>query len=78
MVVGKVGDFVVYHIGLAYASVCTTLPREAVEERMNREYESLEGPWKIAEEKFATGETNPCSCEANPLSQHYLLCSSRG
>lgn len=68
-------DFTVYSIGLCYASVCTSLPPEEAERRMNTEIPTgTAREWSIAQEPFATGADNPCPCEQKPEThKHYLM-----
>ena len=69
-------DFTVYAEGLCYASVCTSLPREEVESRMNRERPpGTELGWRISDEPtFKGGEPNPCPCHDQPdTHRHYLM-----
>lgn len=68
------GEFVVYNVGIVYASVCTSLPVEQAEVRLNLEYPTGVGPWHFAEDEgFASGETNPCPCENAPITHRHLL-----
>jgi hypothetical protein len=68
-------EFQVYSLGILYASVCTSLPRDQVEKRMNEKSPTGVSSvvWKIADESFAKGEPNPHTCEVHPTHQHYLL-----
>jgi len=69
-------EFEIYHSGLCYASVCTTLPRSEVEERMNRiSPTGIESPWTLSDDPtFKSGETNPCPCHhRSDTHTHYLM-----
>jgi hypothetical protein len=69
-------EFTVYGYGLVYASVCTTLPAAQVADRMDATCPTgISSRWQLsADERFASGQPNPCPCERNPATHtHYLL-----
>ena len=68
-------DFEAYSIGLGYASVCSSLSLAETTERLNLQHPTLiSSPWTKADEKFKSGELNPCLCERNPSThKHYLF-----
>lgn len=66
--------FTVYADGLCYCSVCTNLPAEKVADRANAENPTgTRTRWELSEDRFKTGEPNPCQCEKDPECKHYLL-----
>ncbi len=69
-------EFVIYAgPGGVAISVCTSLPREAIEDRANEESPTgIRSPWAIRSPTFLNGEPNPCPCEQRPEThQHWLL-----
>jgi len=67
-------DFIVYANGLVHCSVCSSLPEEDVVLRVNIANPTGVTPWRIVEEKFKTGEPNPCPCDKYPdTHKHYLF-----
>jgi hypothetical protein len=66
--------FLVYSVGLAYASVCTSLSDEEATAALNREYPTGIGPWSVSEdETFASGEPNSHPCPVTPGHRHILF-----
>ena len=69
-----VDSFRAYSVGLCYASVCTSLSLPETTKRLNLEHPTGISPWEKADEKFRTGESNPCQCNENPQThKHYLF-----
>lgn len=67
-------DFKAYSVGLCFASVCTSLSLSESTQRLNLEYSTGVGPWEKSDEKFRTGDSNPCPCNENPQThKHYLF-----
>ncbi len=68
-------EFTAYSMGICYASVCTNLSVAAAERKLNLSEPAGPGlRWKHADEKFRTGEDNPCPCETHPEThKHYLF-----
>jgi len=66
---------IVYSHGLCYASVCAPadMSIELIERSANLQVPTGVGPWKLVDESFTTGETNPHDCERGPAHLHYLL-----
>jgi hypothetical protein len=68
--------FDVYAIGPCAASVCTTLPREAIAAHMNAVSPTgISSEWKVSGEPiFANGQPNGCSCnDGLPGARHWLM-----
>ena len=71
---GESEDFVVYNEGLCYASVCSSLPVEEVQARMQRRPSGTTRGWRLSEEAFAGGQPNPCPCDQRPdTHKHYVF-----
>lgn len=68
-------DFVAYTMGLAYASVCTSLDDDAATARLNREYPTGVATWIVSTDShFADGiNTNPCPCHDQPDTHRHIL-----
>lgn len=69
-------DLEPYDIGLVYISVCSSLPPAEVEQRVNLRYPTgISSRWQLStDERFATGQSNPCPCDRHPATHtHYLL-----
>lgn len=68
-------DFQVISFGLIYASVCTSLAEQETTERLNVAHPTgLSWGWQPAtDERFATGQSNPCECELSPKTHHHVL-----
>lgn len=69
-------DFDAYAIGPMVASVCSSLSPTETVERMNTEHPTgISSAWSLApDERFASGQPNPCACERRPEThRHYLL-----
>lgn len=70
-------DVFVYASGIVFCSVCApeNMSRSEVERLVNMQNPSGVTPWKISEERFATGEENPHKCEKYDQEKrlHYLL-----
>lgn len=68
-------EFTAYSVGLVNASVCTRLPLEAAQARLNQEHPTgIDSQWELSEDKeFKSGETNPCQCEDDERNKHYLF-----
>lgn len=68
---------IIYTYGPVSLSCCCdkTMTREEVEEAVNRLHSTgIESAWRISEENFKHGESNPCPCQEHPVSrQHWLL-----
>jgi len=67
----------VYSIGLCHCSCCAPegMSREVVERQVNASHPTgISHGWHVSEEKFRTGQDNPCPCESAPGRVHYLLC----
>lgn len=63
-------------VGLHYMTACTTSDHIGdIEAAANRVYPTgTESPWKITNEKYRSGEGNPCPCfEFSETHKHYLL-----
>jgi hypothetical protein len=75
-------DFVAYSVGFFYASVCTSLPVEKAEERLNQEYPTgIKTDWHLSKDEYFAPEEgkdkkpNGCPCEDHPEThKHYLFC----
>ena len=66
--------FEVYGVGAIYASVCTNLPIGEASIRLNNEHPTgISSRWGLSGDDFADGTPNPCPCERNPESKHYLF-----
>lgn len=65
-------EFTVYATGICVASVCSSLPKLEVAQRMRREITGV-GPWVPSKDKaFSGGEPNPCPCNTSPKThKHY-------
>lgn len=66
----------VYASGVCYCSVC--VDREAaileIAEILNREHPTgITSDWELANESFAGGEPNPCTCPEDDGKRHYLF-----
>lgn len=78
-------DFWCYAFGICYASVCTSLEPDAAAARLNDEVKKeLDAArvsqeyfreWKLADERFRTGEKNGCQCPDKPTHRHFLFAS---
>lgn len=68
-------DFEVISEGLVSATVCSSLPREEVNERMARHFTGISSGWTPADEPtFSNGTPNPGPCNENPETHtHYLF-----
>lgn len=68
-------EFTAYAVGVVHASVCTSLSVTEATERLNTEYPTgISSDWKLSDEAFASGETNPCACHDFPQThKHYLF-----
>lgn len=70
-------EFKIYSKGPVSMSVCASkeLSKEEVEKRANEENPTgIESNWKTSENKFESGEDNPCLCNTSPKTHlHYLL-----
>jgi len=67
----------IYSNGACFCSVCSSI--ENIEKLKNKVNEmnptGITSRWKLAPEKFKTGEDNPHPCEKNPQTRkHYLFC----
>lgn len=68
--------FYAYAVGLVAASVCTSLSLEEATERLNSEHPTgISSHWQPSkDERFHTGQPNPCPCQQNPdTHKHYLF-----
>lgn len=65
----------IYANGPLSMSVCTDLEPEVLTTAINEQHPAgTENGWVIADEPFASGETNPCPCERFPENlKHYLI-----
>lgn len=64
----------IYSWGLVFASVCAPrdMTQEEVEDAVNRQHPTgLDHGWKVADEPFRTGESNPH--DAGDCGRHWLL-----
>lgn len=71
-----VRDVTIYSKGLVYVSACAAseLTKEQVEEYVNRYHPTgVSSQWTVSDERFRTGEPNPCPCESSPHRTHWLL-----
>jgi hypothetical protein len=69
-------DFQVISFGLVYAFVCTSLPFQETTERLNAAHPTglAYSPWRPAtDERFVTGQSNPCECELCPETHRHQL-----
>jgi hypothetical protein len=70
-------DFCAYTVGVAYASVCTSLPIEEATRRLNAEHPTgIDHGWSLSDDAtFADGiHPNPCPCHLKPDTHtHYLF-----
>lgn len=68
-------EFEAYSVGICNASVCTSLPVNAAEQRLNVEHPTGIGmKWKLSKDKtFAGGQPMPCDCRDYPGNKHYLF-----
>lgn len=75
--VSKTKDFTAYSVGLAHASVCTSLPLEKAIKLLNESHPTglADSEWEPSKDKeFASGQPNPCICEDKPKThKHYLF-----
>ena len=63
------GEFALYHKGLNFASVCSSLPQPHVEAKMAREM-----IMSFSKKAFRSGVANPCPCNRKPDTHtHYLF-----
>lgn len=64
----------IYAEGLTYASVCTSLSKEAAETAMQQENDAgTANNWKLSEEDFADGTKNGVDCPHKSGFKHYLM-----
>lgn len=67
-------DIEIYCEGLIYMSVCSSLDKEATEERVRTMRPSgTTHNWKIADEPFRTGAENGCACPDHAGRRHWLF-----
>lgn len=68
-------EFEVYALGIMYASVCTSLEDDEAIEALNRFYPTgIRSKWQVSrDEKFYSGQPNPCPCEKNPDTHRHIL-----
>lgn len=68
-------EFLVYSVGLVYASACSSLSPEETAERLNQECPTgISSGWYLSSDPFRTGEPNPCPCGDSPAThKHYLF-----
>jgi len=68
---------VVYGLGIAHASVCAPkyMTEQEIEADVNASHPTgISSPWKVSEDNFKTGHSNPCPCEYEPEGYlHYLM-----
>ena len=70
----KESVFEVYSDGICYMSVCTDMtPEEAASYANMVRPTGIRTGWRIAKEKFRTGETNPCPCDRHPVERIHIL-----
>lgn len=68
------GDVTVYHEGLLYASVCTTLDDAATDAAMAARPSGGSGGWQRSKDAtFVSGEPNPCPCDTDPDTRRHVL-----
>lgn len=67
--------FEIYSDGMCCMSICTNIEDVLrIEELANEKNPTgLDHGWSISKEKFKTGEDNPCQCNQDNKSKHYLL-----
>jgi hypothetical protein len=65
----------IYCIGPLSCSVCSSLSPEETVKRVNELHPSgTTNGWVISDEKFKTGQDNPCPCDQHPEThKHYYL-----
>ena len=64
----------IYHEGLLYASVCTSLDDAAVDTAMAELPSGTSGGWsRSIDTHFVTGEPNPCPCDTDPTTRRHVL-----
>lgn len=67
-------EFVVYHEGLLFASVCSSLGKEETEQRMSGVLCGTTGGWMFSDQDFEEGKPNPVPCNEWPETHlHYLF-----
>lgn len=68
-------EFMPYSVGLVHASVCTSLPPEEAEKRLNETHPTgISSAWKLSDNsRFASGHPNPCDCPDHKGFKHYLF-----
>lgn len=70
-------DVIVYASGIVACSACApkTMDRAEVESQVNAKVPTgLDHGWSISpDEKFKSGQPNPCQCEDDESRVHYLL-----
>lgn len=67
-------DLTVYHEGLCYASVCTSLTDEQADAMMATRPCGTTGGWRrSADTHFAGGEPHPAPCDRDPDTRRHLL-----
>lgn len=70
-------DFRAYAVGIANASVCTSLTDEQATARLNTEHPTgIDSPWSISpDDTFASGQPNPRPCDDLPATHRHILFS---
>jgi hypothetical protein len=66
----------IYSNGLVHCSVCTNvIDRKRIEELVNlKNPTGIASQWKISNDNFKNGNSNPCPCENKPKThKHYLM-----
>lgn len=69
-------DVEIYAVGMVSLSVCSVLPPDETEKKVNEIYPTgISSQWQLSsDETFRTGEPNPCPCEQHPTTRkHYLM-----
>lgn len=70
-------DIVIYSDGIVHCSVCAPnamTPEEVAQAVNKRNPTGISSTWKVSEEPFAGGESNPAPCShGSDARAHYLM-----
>lgn len=68
-------SFEAYRVGLIMASACTSLDDKEATKLMNQEHPTgISSQWEVSkDEKFSTGQSNPCECPDKSTHRHVLF-----